>query len=233
MSRDGQTIALIPARGGSKGVPGKNVRPLLGKPLIAHSIDIAKKIQAVDAVYVSTEDETIARTAQDYGAEIIWRPTELAQDHSVVIDAIRHAVECLEAQGRAISTLLLLEATSPVRRLDSVEACLRSVVEGGFSSAATFCETKVSPHRIWAIDNGRVRPFFEGANPWRPRQEQPIGFELSGHVYAFRRENLRMTEASTLLVDPVYPYVVPRELTVDIDTESDFALAEFAIQKWL
>jgi CMP-N-acetylneuraminic acid synthetase len=233
MNAAGRTIALIPARGGSKGVPGKNVRPLLGIPLIAHSITLAGRISAVEGVYVSTDDETIAKVAEDYGATVIWRPKELAQDHSLVIDAIRHAVESLERDSEPVSTLLLLEATSPIRRIDFVEDCLRSVTGGEFDSAATFCESKVSPHRVWSVEGAEVRPFFTGANPWLPRQKQPVGYELSGHVYAFRRENLNVTVAPTLLIGRIYPCIVPRELAVDIDTEFDFDVAELAIQRWL
>jgi CMP-N-acetylneuraminic acid synthetase len=233
MGERGLTIALVPARGGSKGVPGKNVRMLAGKPLIAHSIDVAKAIPAIDAVYVSTENELIAKTAEGHGAQVAWRPEELAQDNSLVIDAIRHAVDSLEKEGRFVSTIVLLEPTSPIRRADFVKDCLEAVAEGGFESAATFCEGKVSPHRIWSIKDSQVHPFVEGANPWLPRQAQPTGFELTGHVYVFRRENLNVVDSPTFLIGRIYPCVVPRELALDIDTEFDFALAEFAIQRWL
>lgn len=233
MSEKGLTIALIPARGGSKGVPGKNVRELAGKPLIAHSIDMAKTVSAIDAVYVSTEDELIARTAEDYGAQVAWRPEQLAQDDSLVTDAIRHAVMSLEREGRPVFSIVLLEPTSPVRRSAFIKDCLDAVAGGGFESAATFCESKVSPHRIWRIEESWVQPFVDGANPWLPRQLQPLGFELTGHAYAFRRENLDALDSPTFLLGRIYPCIVPRQLAVDIDTEFDFTLAEFAIQRWL
>ena len=132
-------LGLINARGGSKGIPGKNTKPLLGKPLIAWSVETAKACPSINRVIVSTEDKTIANIAREYGAETpFMRPKELATDECLQIDVIIHAVEWLEkTEGSKYDYICLLQPTCPVRLVDDVEGALKLLIESKADSVIT------------------------------------------------------------------------------------------------
>jgi N-acylneuraminate cytidylyltransferase len=230
MIRGERVVALVPARGGSRTVPNKNVRPLDGKPLVGWPIDVALETDAVDRVVVSTDDERIAGTAREFGAEVLDRPPELAADDSLVIDAIRHAVETLASRGETAQYMVLLEPTSPLREPRDVERCLDRLSGEALDSVATFTEAEVNPHRIWRLDDDRPpEPFVDGADPWQPRQALPEAYQLNGAVYAFDVDALP-DEGVSLLFGDRGAVVMPPERSVDIDTEVDFALAEALLE---
>ena len=124
-----RVIAVIPARGGSKGIPRKNIRPLLGKPLIAYTIEAALKSKRIDRVVVSTEDEEIAEISQRWGAEVVRRPEELARDDSPSVDTILHAVDWFEEQGERFDIVVMLEATSPLRKEDDLDNAIGLLIK--------------------------------------------------------------------------------------------------------
>ena len=220
-------LAIIPARGGSKGIPGKNIKLFAGKPLIAHSIEIALNCALINRTVVSTDDAQIAEVARAWGAEIINRPAELASDTALVIDAIKHAVLEVERDGEAIDIVLLLEPTSPFRRLEDLENCIQVLLDGGADSVATFTESHVSPNRLWRVAGDVVEPYIAGAVPWLPRQKQPIGHELTGQIYGVSRQALFENDDSiSLLLGRKCAVITPRETALDIDTEFDFMIAE-------
>ncbi|MFW6065131.1 MAG: cytidylyltransferase domain-containing protein [Candidatus Natronoplasma sp.] len=225
-------VSIIPARGGSKGVPGKNIKELNGKPLILHSIEHSLEVYSIDRTIVSTDDEEISEVAEEAGAEVIKRPDELARDDSLVIDAIRYTVQEIEKQGDEVDIIVVLEPTSPIRDIEVTERCIEILKEGKADSVATFSETELPPHRIWRIEEDKLEPFIEGANPWLPRQSQPKGYKLNGQVYALTKEILFKHEDSiSLLVGEKYPIITPKETAVDIDTEIDFKLVETLLEK--
>jgi CMP-N,N'-diacetyllegionaminic acid synthase len=119
-------LAIIPARGGSKGILGKNIREFAGKPLIVHSIEAALQCPLINRTVVSTDDDKIAGISKAHGAQVIKRPDELAVDASLVIDAIRYAVRKFEEEGEAVDIVILLEPTSPFRRMEDIENCLQA-----------------------------------------------------------------------------------------------------------
>ena len=220
-------LAIIPARGGSKGLPGKNIRPFAGKPLIVHSIETSLNCPLVSRTVVSTDDAKIAAVARAHGAQVIVRPDELAVDTALVIDAIRHAVLAVEAEGDDIDIVILLEPTSPFRRAEDLEKCIRVLLEGRADSVATFTEAHVSPNRLWRVSDDVVEPYIEGAVPWLPRQKQPTAHELTGQIYGVSRKILFENEDSiSLLLGRKYAVITPRETALDIDTEFDFVMAE-------
>lgn len=220
-------LAIIPARGGSKGIPGKNIRAFAGKPLIVHSIEIALNCSLVTRTVVSTDDSPIADVAIAHGAEVINRPAELASDAALVIDAIKHAVLEVEREGEAVDIVLLLEPTSPFRRTEDLEKCIQVLLDDRADSVATFTESHVSPNRLWRVSDGVVEPYIEGAVPWLPRQRQPIAHELTGQIYGVSRKVLFENEDSiALLLGRKYAVITPRETALDIDTELDFMMAE-------
>jgi CMP-N-acetylneuraminic acid synthetase len=220
-------LAIIPARGGSKGMPGKNIRMFAGKPLIAHSIAAALQCPLISRTVVSTDDDKIAEVAQAHGAQVIKRPDELAADTSLVIDAMKHAVLKVEEEGEEVDFVLLLEPTSPFRRAEDLEKCVRILLDDKADSVATFTDAHVSPNRLWRVSEDTVEPYIEGAVPWLPRQKQPKAHELTGQIYGLSKKALFEKEDSiSLLLGRKFAVITPRETALDIDTELDFMIAE-------
>ena len=149
-----RVIAVIPARGGSKSVPKKNIKLLGGKPLIAWSIEVGLKTPEIDRVIVSTDDDEIASVAKQHGAEVYQRPEHLATDEALVIDALRDLSATLRKEGETAEIMVLLEPTCPLRAVDDVTECLSLLVQG-FDSVATFKEAELNPHRAWKIVDGK------------------------------------------------------------------------------
>jgi len=185
-----RVIAVVPARGGSKSIPKKNIRPLGGRPLIAWSIEAARAVPEIDRIIVSTDDPEISRVAQASGAEVYVRPGELATDEALVIDTIRHLIEVLNGQGEPAQIMVLLEPTCPLRSSEDISRCIRQLVEGNLDSVATFKHADLNPHRAWRIVDGKPRSFSDNVDPWQPRQKLPPAFQLNGAVYAFRADRL-------------------------------------------
>jgi N-acylneuraminate cytidylyltransferase len=225
-----RVIAVIPARGGSKSVTGKNIRPLAGKPLLAWAIEVARQVNEIDRIIVSTDDAAIASVGKAYGAEIYPRPAHLATDESLVIDALRDLLQTLRAEGEIPEWVILLEATCPLRSADDVRGCLRLATQGGYDSVATFKEAELNPHRAWRLVNGVPEVFIPGAIPWLPRQKQPRAYQLNGAVYLFRA-NLLAEEAQSLLVGKLGAVLMPRERSQDIDDSVDFTIVEALLTK--
>ncbi len=225
-----RVIAMIPARGGSKSVQGKNIRPLCGKPLIVWSIDVARHVTEIDRIIVSTDDPTIAAVSRDYGAEVYDRPAELATDEALVIDAIRDLLATLRREGEPADILVLLEPTCPLRSATDVKDCLRLFDEAGYDSVATFQQAILNPHRAWRLVDGSPEVFIPGAIPWLPRQKQPQAYQLNGAVYAFRSACLD-SDSPSLLVGRVGAVLMPRERSLDIDDRVDFTIVEALVKE--
>jgi CMP-N,N'-diacetyllegionaminic acid synthase len=220
-----RVVAVVPARGGSKGVPHKNIVSLGGKPLLAWPIDVAREVPYIDRVMVSTDDSAIAGVARERGAEVYLRPDRLATDSALVIDALRDLIERLKDEGEPSRVMVLLEATCPFRAAEDVERCLELLVAEGRDSVATFNEAELNPHRAWTIVDGIPAPFIAGADPWQPRQKLPPAYQLNGAVYAFRSDRLP-DDTSALLYGDSAAVIIPVERCLDIDTALDFAIAE-------
>ncbi len=225
-----KVIAVVPARGGSKSVPGKNIRSLGGKPLLWWSIDVAKQVPEIDRVIVSTDDADIAAVGRSCGAEIYTRPAHLATDEALVIDALKNLLETLHSEGEEPEWVVLLEATCPLRTPDDVRACLKLLVEGGYDSVATFKEAELNPHRAWRLVDGAPEVFIPGAVPWLPRQKLPKAYQLNGAVYVFRAK-LLAEEAKSLLVGRLGAVMMPRDRSQDIDDSIDFMIVEALLGK--
>jgi CMP-N,N'-diacetyllegionaminic acid synthase len=221
-----RVLALIPARGGSKTVPRKNLRSLGGKPLLAWPIQVAQQTPEVDQVIVSTDDAEIAAVATSFGAAIHHRPPELAADTSLVVDAVRHLKSQL-AERAAIVTLL--EATAPFRTPAMISRCLQRLVAEDLDSIATFSETDINPQRVWRIEAGMPAPYIEGAVPWMPRQSFAPAYRLNAAVYAFRFDRLPETGPS-ILFGRIGAEILPGDTLVDIDTERDFMVANAILE---
>lgn len=222
-----KVLAIIPARGGSKGIPKKNIKLLNDKPLIQYSIDIAKHSKYIDSIVVSTDCDEIAEVSINLGAHVVKRPEYLSEDDSLVVDAIKYTIENINEN---YDLIVLLEPTSPMRTVKIMDECIESLKDQDTECVATFCETDLPPARVWKVLNNRAELFFEGSNPWLPRQKLEKGYQLNGLVYGFKRE-IFMSNSSRLLTDNITAIITPREISVDIDTMLDFKLVELVMKE--
>ena len=222
-------LALIPARGGSKGIKNKNIYPVNGKPLLEWSIASAQCVEKIDKIVVSTDDDVIASVAERLSVQVMRRPTELSQDDSLVVDAIRYTIHELARQHYQVDYLILLEPTSPLRNQDDINNVIAEL-EQGADSVATFCEAALNPHRAWTIDNQKPKVFIDGAVPWMPRQKLPIAWELNGAVYGINVEKFLKHTGVSLLFGNSSAVIMPKKRSVDIDNLFDLANVE-AIMK--
>jgi N-acylneuraminate cytidylyltransferase/CMP-N,N'-diacetyllegionaminic acid synthase len=227
-------IALIPARGGSKGLPGKNIRPLHGQPLINYSIQAALNSEFVSRVIVSTDSEEIAAIARIAGAEVPFlRPQELATDSSVAIDTYIYCCERLgDLYHQPINELVVLLPTSPLRTAEDIDKAIRLFKSNSADSVISV--TEMSQPISWAkkIDSdGILREYFTGQydNKLANRQECQIAYVPNGSIYVLKYSLLK--DKRNYYSDKTFPYVMPRERSIDIDDMLDFDMAEFFMQR--
>ena len=220
--------AVIPARSGSKGVPGKNLRPLGGIPLLAHSIGAARGAECVSRVLVSTDTPAIAEVAGQYGAESPFlRPAALSGDTSPVADAVRHLVETISQRP---DYLLLLQPTSPFRTSEDIDEAFRLLLRSGAEAVVSVCEAASHPYLCRTVGEGGVlAPFIESPLNTARRQDLPPVYVLNGAVYLIRTD--RFLETNSFCPPGAVAYVMPTERSVDIDTEADFQQAEFLMKQ--
>jgi CMP-N-acetylneuraminic acid synthetase len=222
-------LGLIPARGGSKGIPHKNIIPLAGKPLIAYTILAALASPSLSRVIVSTDDPQIQAVAQAWGAEVpTLRPAELAADTSPALGVIQHMVDYLaRAEGWAAEVLVYLQPTSPLRRAEHLEGTIKSLLETGADTAVSVMAVphQFNPYSVMKLEAGGLLPFMaEGVGPLR-RQEKPEVWARNGPaVLAIRAATIA---AGQLYGPRVAPYIMNERDSVDIDRPEDLALAEF------
>jgi CMP-N,N'-diacetyllegionaminic acid synthase len=224
-------LGLITARGGSKGLPGKNIRDLCGKPLIAWTIDTAMAVVSLDDVVVSTDSEEIAAVACKHGVEVPFlRPPELATDTATSIDVVIHALDFLSAQGRNYEIVVLLEPTSPLRDVLDINAALARLMASDASAIVGVCRAEtVHPSFMYRIDaDGRMKPFLElQPNGMRRQEIEPLFF-LEGTIYASKINVLR--ERRSFYHADTIAYEVPKWKSIEIDDIEDFLIVEAIVK---
>ena len=224
-------LALIPARGGSKGLPGKNIRPFAGLPLIAHTIQAARIAVSITRVVVSTDDEGIAAVATAHGAEVPFlRPPALAGDASAAIDAYLHACRALEELGSPpIEELVVLLPTSPLRMAPDIDQAVGQFRLRGADAVISVTPSAHPPHWAKVVDDQGVLRDAQpgGAANNRNRQDYPQTFMPNGAIYVFRRDLLE--RRTGYYSERTYPMVMPKQRSIDIDDAYDFAIAEFLL----
>ena len=223
-------VGAIFARGGSKGVPRKNIRPLGGKPLIAHAIGIGLASKMIDRLVVSTDDEEIAHVAQQWGAEVPFlRPPELARDDSPELLSWRHLLESLQAPpgARTIDVVVSLPAPSPLRAVEDVENCIRALLDSDADVVVGVKSAARNPYFDMVVfdESNYVQTAMQPERPIYRRQDAPAVFDLTTVAYAARPGFVM--KAKSIFDGKVKGVVVPTERAVDIDTELDFKFAEF------
>jgi CMP-N,N'-diacetyllegionaminic acid synthase len=224
-----RVLGLIPARGGSKGVPRKNIRPLAGRPLLHYSIDAARAAADVSRVIVSTEDEEIAQLSRSAGAEVPFlRPAGLASDHTPMLPVVRHAIEQLESGGDSFDAVAILQPTSPIRRAGLIDECVRLLVENHADSVITVVPVpdEFNPH--WVYQVADEQPFLKlsvgEGEPIARRQELPQAYHRDGSVYVVRRDVV--IELNSLYGRRIVGCILDRGSAVNIDTPEDWIAAE-------
>lgn len=226
-------LGVIPARGGSKGVPKKNIRPLAGKPLIAYSTEQAKRSKYISRVVVSTESEEIAEVARKWGAEVIKRPEELARDETPTIDIIIHVLDYLKKEENYTpDTVVLLQPTSPLRTSEDIDNAIGLFLNAqDCLSLVSVTEFDHPPFWAMKIEDNFLKPIFDKKYFRMRRQELPKAYRPNGAIFISTPRVLY--EYRTFYTPTTIAYIMPPERSVDIDTEFDFLLAEFLIRRQL
>jgi len=227
-----KVVAIIPARGGSKSIPQKNIINFCGKPLIAWSIEAAIATTEIDKVIVSTDNEEIAMISLEYGAQVLMRPEHLAQDTSLVIDTMKHVIKTLEEAQNNYDYVVLIEPTSPLRLSVDISKCIQLIDNEMLDSVATFKEADLNPHRAWKIEEGEPKTFIENVVPWLPRQQLPEAYQLNGAVYVNTVKSI-LASNRELLIGKTGSVIMPKERSVDIDDYTDLIIAERILMKKL
>ncbi len=224
-------IGLICARGGSKGLPGKNIKLLNGIPLIGWSIKIAKKIERVSRVIVSTDSEEIAKIALEYGAEVpFMRPIDLALDDSPEWLVWRHAINCLESQqGEKIDSLIVLPVTAPLRSTGDVNNCIDLFEKGEVDSVITVSEANRSPYFNMTVNDskGYSSLVIQSNKGISRRQDAPKVFDMTTVAYVVDANFVK--EFNGIFEGKVKSMIIPTDRAIDIDTILDFKIAEYLI----
>ena len=227
MYNNKRIIGIIPARGGSKGLPGKNILIFSGKPLIAWSIEQAISSGILDTVIVNTEDKKIAQVARKYGAEIPFiRPKELAEDNVNLIDVILYILEKLISDGDLYDVLVLLQPTSPLRTGEDIKNAIDIFFKKDAKAVVSVCEAEHIP--LWTNilpPDGCMKDFIKCEIINRNRQDLPVYYRINGSIYVADTNFLRIEK--TFYSEKTYAYIMPQERSIDIDTLLDFQIAQF------
>lgn len=224
-----KTIALIPARGGSKGVPGKNIYPILGKPLIQYSIEVALESISINEVWVSSDSEEILQVAKQFNTvKIHKRDSSLATDTSSISDTIAEIFKLVED----CDCLALLQPTSPIRDINHVEEAITLLKNNPeANSVISVCGMDdIHPARMYWLDGKELTPIMKELESKR-RQDMPLAYYRNGSIYIVRKEAFLIT--NSVMAKPILSYVMPSSHLLNIDEPRDLLIAEPLIKNWL
>jgi CMP-N,N'-diacetyllegionaminic acid synthase len=223
-----ETLYLIPARGGSKGIPGKNIKLLSGKPLIHYSIEVALALSSKDNICVDTDDDEIAAVTQRLDLPVPFkRPAALASDTASMQDVLLHALQFYETQNRLFDAIVLLQPTSPLRKMDDVKAAL-SQYSSDLDMVMSVTETKANPYYVLFEEIGGYLVKSKEGN-FETRQSAPKVYQANGAVYVISVKSLK--EKSMKAFSRIKKTVMDETRSVDIDTLVDWEYCEFLISR--
>lgn len=225
MVNDKKVLAVIPARGGSKGVPRKNIRSVGGKALLAWSVESARESQYIDRLIISSDDAEIIKVALEAGCEAPFvRPAELARDDTPGIEPVIHALKMLPGYDYVV----LLQPTSPFRTADDIDRCIEMCVESGAPACVSVTAPDKSPFWMYTLDEEtRMTPLLPPPEGFSRRQDLPKVYALNGAVYV--AETNWLLENRTFITAETLGCIMSRDHAVDIDTEQDLAFCEFML----
>ena len=225
-----QVVAIIPARGGSKGIPRKNLRRLAGMPLVVWAVQAGRAAQRVTRTVVSTDDDEIADVARSAGAEVIMRPAFLAEDSTPTMPVINHALDALARDGFEPEITVLIEPTSPFRTSAHIDSCVAKLSMGSTQSAVTVTQVERSPYNIFAVSGDDASRFVEAPTGGFSNRHELIQLKrVNGCVYATWTKNVRNGQ---LIVNPVKTVEMDAHRSVNIDTPLDLAFAELCVERF-
>lgn len=224
-------LYIIPARGGSKGLPGKNIKLLAGKPMIAYSIEAALKSKYQGTVFVSTDDTAIADAAKQFGAQVpLLRPAELATDSASTTDVIIHSLNYYKQQQLIFDLIVVLQPTSPLRTSADIDAAIDALISKQAEAIVSVCENE--HHPLWSNtlpDNGSMAQFIREDIKGKNRQQLPVHYRLNGAIYVSFVEAFLKNKG--FVHSGTYAYIMPTERSVDVDHLIDFKLAELLLNQ--
>ena len=216
-------VAIIPARGGSKGIPHKNITNLCGKPLIGYTIEAAKQSTYIDDVIVSTDDLEIKKVSEQYGASVPFiRDGHIASDEAKTISVVVDAIQRLKASGQEYDVVILLQPTSPLRTAEEIDVAIEVFFQHQMEGVVSVNVADISPFLLRTIHAHRLHRIIDEGSTIR-RQDMPTYYEVNGAIYINRVEDV--TEDLSFNDNPI-PYIMNRDHSVDIDTWDDLIVAE-------
>lgn len=225
-------LGIIPARGGSKGVPRKNIRPLAGRPLVAYSIEAAKTSRLLTRFVMSTDDPEIAEIARSFECDVIMRPKELATDHAPTLPVVTHVIEVLQTAGETYDCIVLLQPTTPLRTAKDIDASLVLLDQSGADAVVSVAEVPGHYHPDWQFTLSDSALYLYNGQPMDrliPRRQMlSKTYTRNGAIYAVRVRFL--LEHKALIGPTTCAYLMPESRSVNIDSELDFQFAELLLQ---
>ena len=222
-------LGLIPARGGSKGVLRKNIRLVAGRPLIAYTVEAAKRSRTLTHIVASTDDPEIASIAERLGSRVLLRPASLAADETPMVAVVQHALAFLEPTLGRFDGVAILQPTTPLRTADDIDAALNILITSGAESVVSvYAVGDGHPARMYRLLEERLIP-YESEPPERLRQGLPALYHRNGAIYACRRHVI--DDQHTLIGRDARPYLMPRARSLNIDDEFDLLVADLLIQQ--
>ena len=224
-------LVIIPARGGSKGIPYKNIKPLNGKPLICYSIDVARQFTSEDNICVSTDDDKIIDVVEQYGLKVPFkRPAELATDTASSNDVLLHALNFFEQQGKNIDVIILLQPTSPFREVGFLKEAI-ALFDPSIDMVVSVKESSANPYYNCFEENseGYLAISKSTGHPITRRQDAPKVWEYNGSIYVINPKSLK--EKGMPHFTAIKKYSMPDNYSIDIDTPFDWKIAELFLQE--
>ncbi|MGQ7260437.1 acylneuraminate cytidylyltransferase family protein [Vreelandella sp. V005] len=221
-------VAIVPARGGSKRLPRKNVLPLAGKPLIQWTLDAAKESGVIELIVVTSDDEEVLTIAEQHQVMAIRRPDDLSSDTATSVDAVLHALDALAEQGIVAKRVMLLQPTSPLRRAEDIRDAVKRMDDCGVASVVSVCEMDHSP--LWSNtlpENGSMDDFIRPEIVGKRSQDLPQYYRLNGAVYLVATNKFRQKES--FFVSPCSSLLMEKRFSQDIDDKRDFLFTEFLL----
>jgi len=224
-------LAIVPARGGSKGILHKNIRNLAGKPMISYTISAAKKSKYIDRIIVTTDDKKIAKVSSSAGAEVPFlRPQKISKDNSTTLQAVKHTLDFLRIhQSYVPDVIVILQPTSPLRTTKLIDDTINTLIKSKATCALTVSKIKKHPFSSFWLKSGFLEPFTKNFMKYVRRQKQPDLYFPTGDVYALW---YRTIEKYGSIYGPKIKPVLAESIGVDIDDPFDLFLAEMIIKHW-
>lgn len=227
MFRNRPVLCFILARGGSKGIPHKNTLKIAGIPLIAHSIEQAKKVKYIDKIFISTDDTEIKKISLEHGASVIDRPNELATDTSMYLDAVIHMIKTIKKNENENHIVVILETTSPIRKIEDIEKCIEMYDESVDEVISIF-EVKIHPYRMLKKRNDQIE-FYLNKPPFSNRQQAETLYALNGSIMV-TDFNFLENQKDVIYGGKMKGFIQDELSAIDIDSKLDFEICKFIME---